>query len=60
MPVKYKNMYDTFCEMFPSFVANIEKYGIAKNGSGIAITLKDKTELQFSYLGNKSWWLKTI
>ena len=60
MPVKYKNMYATFCTMFPEIAQKIERVGQAKNGAGIAITLNDKTELLFSYVDNKTWWLRTV
>lgn len=59
MPTKYKTMYETFCEMFPNFKNRVTKYGQAKNGAGILLVLDDRTELQFSYLDNKTWWLRT-
>ena len=59
MLTKYQTMYDRFCEMFPTFKDHIVKYGTAKNGAGIVLMLDDRTELQFSYLDKKTWWLRT-
>lgn len=59
MPTKYQTMYETFTIMFPNFGERAVKYKQARNGAGILITLDDRTELQFSFLDNKTWWLKT-
>lgn len=61
MPTKKcVTMLETFREMFPNFKDRIKKYGVAKNGAGILLVLNDGTELQFSYLDHKNWWLKTV
>ena len=59
MPERLKRMHKKFQEMFPELSEKIKSIKEDRNGAGIIIELIDKTELLFSYLDNKTWWLRT-
>lgn len=59
MPERLKKMYERFKEMFPELAERVRNVKEERNGSGISIELNDRTELLFSYLDKRTWWLRT-
>lgn len=55
-----KRTYTTFCELFPYFVPNVEKYKENRKTGGIDIFLDNGVKLNFKTSGRNNWELKRV
>lgn len=55
-----KRTYKTFCELFPYFVPNVDRYKENRKTGGIDIFLENGVKLNFKINGRTGWELKRI